>query len=194
MFKADIDFVTVSWRPFQLSGISGMKIQLILETFQVKCAFQMAEDTPHYPHTRRHTYAGIHCPSQTWAFSSGFSQAGNPMLNVLPVDDAHAKGKRALCPVPCLSRRRRMTCQTRNCSDLGFSLPSLCCLSVGILIIVVDREAFRGFGTAYGVAQPLGHWPCAMTTGAKSYDIVQNDTQYLCYSFLYFLLFLSPSI
>lgn len=75
------------------------------------------------------------------------------------------------------------------------SLPSLCCLSVGILIIVVvvDREAFRGFGTAYGVAQPLGRWPCAMTTGAKSYDIVQNDTQYLCYSFLsLFWLFLSP--
>lgn len=43
------------------------------------------------------------------------------MLNVLPVDDAHVKAKRALCPVPCLSRRRRMTCQTRNCSDLGFS-------------------------------------------------------------------------
>lgn len=75
-------------------------------------------------------------------------------------------------------------------------LPSLCCLSVGILIIVVvDGEAFRGFGTAYGVAQPLGRWPCAMTTGAKSYDIVQNDTQYLCYSFLsLFWHFLSPCL
>lgn len=103
-----------------------------------------------------------------------------------------------LWPEPCLSRRRRMTCQTRNCSDLGnyfpLPLPSLCCLSVGILIIVVDREAFRGFATAYGpAAQSLGHWPCALTTGVKVMTShIQNDTQYLCYSFLSFSLFSYP--
>lgn len=54
-----------SWRPFQLSGISGMKIQLILETFQVKCAFQMASPPTTLTYTRMHTLP----PSQTWAMA-----------------------------------------------------------------------------------------------------------------------------
>lgn len=82
------------------------------------------------------------------------------MLNVLPVDDAHAKAKRALCPVSCALFVQAASNDMSNTQLLRFGLlflPSLCCLSVGILIIVVvDREAFRGFGTAYGVAQPLG--------------------------------------
>lgn len=110
------------------------------------------------------THADTHTQAYTALVRLGHSAVAFPKLGIqclmcflLTMPMRKENVPCALCPVPCLSRRRRMTCQTRNCSDLGFSLPSLCCLSVGILIIVVDREAFRGFGTAYGVAQPLGH-------------------------------------
>lgn len=150
--------------------------------------------TLHTPHTSSHTH--------TQSVGNGFSQAGNPMLNVLPVDDAHAKGKRApspvsivQCPEPCLSRRHRMTCQTRNCSDLGnpCHCPSSSSCHHSVVFLLGNIDYCCGQRSFPRICHSLRcQWPCALTTGVKSYDIqkVQNDTQYLCYSFLSFFFIL----
>lgn len=87
--------------------------------------------TLHTPHICPHTH--------TQSVGNGFSQAGNPMLNVLPVDDAHAKGKRAPSPVSWALFVQAASNDMSNTQVLRFGqplplpllLPSLCCLSVG---------------------------------------------------------------
>lgn len=98
---------------------------------------------------------------------------------------------RVQCPEPCLSRRHRMTCQTRNCSDLGNHCPCPCPSSSSshhsVVFLLGNIDYCCGQRSFPRICHSLRfQWPCALTTGIKSYDIqtVQNDTQYLCYSFL----------
>lgn len=139
----------------------------------------------------RHTHT-LTKGSQTWLFSSEFSHAGCPMVNVLPVDDATRKR------VLCLSSRRRMTCQTRNCSDPIYStlshsysvltLLSFSCHNEYWLLLLwaelsADSEQLRAF-RQFCFSSTIGHWPLTLclAPGTECYDIVQSDASNLLFA------------
>lgn len=68
--------------------------------------------TPHPTHMFTHTRSRL-----AMAFPRLGIQCLMCFLLTMPMRKENVT--RVQCPEPCLSRRHRMTCQTRNCSDLG---------------------------------------------------------------------------